>query len=139
MLAKLLIVINLLVSFQLFGQGYKTVEIEKNQIDANNTIYRPGLQFIFNVEITQDHQPAFLKLNKDRTYELLREETESTVSTILMTIAKPKDKDKTNKKQTEIFYSYPNTKFLASATGLVENDENIWIHPPRDSFFSITS
>lgn len=133
----ILTLFGILLSSQVQGQGYKTVVIEKKNIDSDNLIYRPGLQFIYNLTILNDDDTLFLKMNIDRSFELLRAKTNETVSRVLMTVAKPKNKDRTNKKQTEIFYSYENLKYLASSTGIVENDMNIWLHPPRDSFFGI--
>ncbi|MGY6561050.1 MAG: hypothetical protein ACXITV_02975 [Luteibaculaceae bacterium] len=126
-----------LLSIQLAGQGFTSVDIEKKEIDANNKIYRPGLQFVFDIKIKIGENTVFLKLNNDRTYELVEKENGEQVSQVFLTVAKPKDKDRTNKRQTEIFYSYGSTNFVASSTGLVENDKNCWIHPPRDAFFSI--
>jgi hypothetical protein len=52
-----------------------------------------------------------------------------------LTVIKPRVFKRTNKNQTEVYYSYePNPK-IVSATGIVENAENIWVHPPRDGFF----
>lgn len=135
-----LIIINLfalLLSSQVLGQGYNTVEVEKKNIDSDNLIYSPGKQFIYSLTILNGNDTLFLTMNRDRSFELLSTKTDETVSRVLMTVAKPKNKKKTNKRQTEIFYSYGNLKYLASSTGMVENDKNIWLHPPRDGFFGI--
>lgn len=135
-----LIILNLfaiLLSYQVLSQNYTTVKIEKKEVDTDNIIYKPGQQFVFNLTILKGKEVLFLNMDKDRSFNLSDNKTEKTVSRVFMTVAKPKKKDKTNKKQTEIFYGYENLKFLASSTGMVENTENVWLHPPRDGFFSL--
>jgi hypothetical protein len=133
----IVIIFAILLSAQLLGQVYKTVEIEKKNIDADNKIYRPGQQFIYHLTILNGIDTLFLKMTEDRSFELLSRKTDETVSKVYLTVAQPKNKEKTNKKQTEIFYTYENLNYWASSTGIVENERNIWLHPPRDGFFRI--
>lgn len=49
---------------------------------------------------------------------------------------------KTNERQSEIRYQYqftvePAIVPFSSTTGVVENEKNIWLHPPRDKYFMI--
>ena len=118
-----------------FGQQYDGVYIEKRKIDKNNRIYTLGREFVFGIKIAQNDSTFFLKENDVENFELNNKIDSLKISEIHLTIIKPKLFQRTNKKQTEVFYSYePNPKSISS-TGIVENAENIWIHPPRNGFF----
>lgn len=118
-----------------FGQQYDGLHIEKRKVDKNNRIYTLGKEFIFNIKITENDSTFYLKQNDSKNFESTRNIDSIKISEIHLTAIKPKLFQRTNKKQTEVFYSYePNPKIIAS-TGIVENAENIWIHPPRNGFF----
>lgn len=130
-------VLTIILSCQLAGQNFNTVFIEKKDVDENNVIYKPGQRFTYNFTILDGIDTLFLNMDKDKAFELVSTDGDETVAKLFMVVAKPKRKDKTNKKQTEVFYSYDNIDLLASSTGIVENETNVWLHPPRDGFFRI--
>ncbi|WP_445457436.1 hypothetical protein [Flavobacterium sp. HNIBRBA15423] len=132
---KAIFTIFILISKLLFGQQYDSLEIEKNKIDKNNTIYSLGKEFVFNIEIIKDNKNLSLKKNDINTFELTDNIDSLKISEIHLTVIKPKLFQRTNRNQTEAYYSYePNSKFISS-TGIVENKNNVWIHPARDGFF----
>ena len=89
----------------------------------------------FNIKITENDSTKFLKENNHDDFKLSNNIDSLKISEIHLTVIKPRVFKRTNKNQTEVYYSYePNPK-IVSATGIVENAENIWVHPPRDGFF----
>jgi hypothetical protein len=131
---KFLIIV-LLVSNLAFGQQYDGLHIEKSKIDKKNSIYSLGKEFVFNIKITENDSTMFLKENNHDDFKLSNSIDSLKISEIHLTVIKPRVFKRTNKNQTEVYYSYePNPK-IVSATGIVENAENIWVHPPRDGFF----
>lgn len=125
----------LLISNLAFSQQYDGVYIEKMNIDKNNRIYTPGREFVFSFKIIDNDSTYFLKDNTPYPYELAKNNDSLIVSDIYLTVIKPRVFQRTNGKQTEVYYSYNPTPSTVSSTGIVENDKNIWIHPPRDGFF----
>lgn len=128
---KLYFYLFLLFSVNCFSQQYDKVYIEKSKIDKNNIIYSIGNNFIYEVKIIiNDNLYHINKEHKDS----LTLETENALKEIQLYVEKAKLFGRTNKNQTEIKYNdYPNPTFRVS-TGLVENEKNIWFHPPRFGF-----
>ncbi len=128
-------IIGLIVSNLAFGQQYNDLYIEKSKIDKKNNVYSLGKEFVFNIKIIENDSTVFLRENNLDDFKLSNDIDSLKISEIHLTVIKPRVFKRTNKNQTEVYYSYePNPK-IVSATGIVENAENIWIHPPRDGFF----
>ncbi|MHC5202485.1 hypothetical protein [Myroides sp. LJL119] len=128
---KLFLSLFLLFSVNCFSQQYDKVYIEKSKIDKNNIIYSIGGNFIYEVKIIIDGNLNYI--NKEHK-DSLTLQTEKALGNIQLYVDKAKLFGRTNKNQTEIKYSdYPILTFRAS-TGLVENEKNIWFHPPRFGF-----
>ena len=128
-------IIILILSNLAFGQQYDGLHIEKSKIDKNNSIYTVGKEFVYNIKITENDSSMFLKENNHDDFKLYNNIDSLKISEIHLTVVKPIAFKKTNKNQTEIYYSYePNPK-IVSSTGIVENAKNIWVHPPRSGFF----
>lgn len=125
----------ILISNLSFGQQYGGLHIEKRRVDKNNKIYTLGKEFVFNINITENDSTFYLKENKTEDFELTNNIDSIKISEIHLTVIKPRIFQRTNKNQTEIYYSYEPNPTTTSATGIVENIENIWIHPPRSGFF----
>ena len=125
----------ILVSNLSFGQQYDGLHIEKRKVDKNNSIYTLGKEFVFNINILDNNSNYFLKKNETDTFKLTENIDSLKISEIHLTVIKPKLFKRTNKRQTEVFYSYEPNPTSVSTTGIVENNKNIWVHPPRNGFF----
>ncbi|WP_460219437.1 hypothetical protein [Psychroserpens sp. MEBiC05023] len=130
-----------------FSQQYDSVIIEHENIDANNTIYKPGNVFIYDYVIIENDKKHKLKKNESRYnrekkmkeihFELVPLETDSIgVNTIHLIVKPVADSNRTNNNQTQISYLQAPVFASLSSTGVVENSNNIWIHPIRKGFFS---
>lgn len=128
---KLFFYLFLFISVSCFSQQYDNVYIEKSKIDKNNIIYSVGKTFTYDVKIIIDNEVHYI--DKSDTDSLTFAD-ENAIREIQLRIEKSKLFGRTNKNQTEIKYNdYPNPTFRIS-TGLVENEKNIWFHPPRFGF-----
>lgn len=112
-----------------FGQGFNKLVIEKSNVDQNNSVYTIGKKFTYDVEIYCNGKKHYFNPMQN---ELSLDSTNHTQ--ISLTVVKPRLFSRTNKNQTEIIYSYSSFPHSASTTGLVENEINIWVHPPRQGF-----
>lgn len=118
-----------------FGQQYDTVHFERGKVDKDNSIFTLGREFTYSFTIHIDGKEHYLKSNENNDFELTTTVDEDNINEIHQIVVKPKWFQRTNKGQTEIYYSYEPNPTFSSSTGAVENSENIWIHPPRDRFF----
>ncbi|MEM6642611.1 MAG: hypothetical protein AAF616_06500 [Bacteroidota bacterium] len=122
------------------GQGYNSVHIEKGkQPDADNQIFIPGRAFVYQVTIYEmDKEKKLAFRDKDWT---LKDSGDvpalNRVDEVIYLTANVKRSKRTNKQQTEVIIAYEPQGKTFQNTGIVENDQNIWLHPPRSSFFRI--
>ena len=131
---KLLILL-LVTATASYSQQYDGVHIERSKIDKNNLIYTLGKEFTYTVDIIENDTAVYLKNNDYNKFDLTRNSDSVQLSEIHMTVYKPKMFKRVNKNQTSIIYApFPVLNSMGS-TGLVENGQNIWLHPYRSGFF----
>ena len=138
-----LILLFLLITELCFSQQYNTLEIERKDIDSNNEIYKVGNAFTFDYEIFIDNNKYKLNYNGEfpgDSFTLEKEENDTIDLNIQLIVPKVDKSQKTNKKQTEIYYviepKLKDNNIGIGQTGAIENNNNVWIHPPRSGFFS---
>ncbi len=122
-----------------FSQQYNSVKMEKGDTEANNNIYKIGNAFTFDYEIILNKSRYKLNYNgkfPGDKFSLVKENNDTLGLKIQLIIPKVTKSKKTNKKQTEIDYLFEPDFSYIRGTGVVENENNIWIHPPRSGFFS---
>lgn len=116
------------------AQDYNKVYIEKKNIDADNIVYKVGSTYYFSYQIKGKEGEELFIDSKDAE-KLTSIKEESLLPQFKMEVIEPIKGKRTNKRQTEIRYSFePMTDFRVS-TGLVENEQNVWLHPMRSRFF----
>lgn len=135
----------IIIGIILLGIGcskqFVTLVIEKEKIDSNNEIYKPGNVFIYDYEIIRGEKRYKLKNNNsifnNSEFEFVPiESSEKEVDKIHMIVKPVSNKERINKNQTQIYYLQEPIFSSMSGTGLVENDKNVWIHPIREGFFN---
>ena len=120
-----------------FGQQYESVQVEDDSIDLNNQVYKIGNVYIFDYEIIENGIAKKLKTNSRKGFELVPKNFDSIgVDRIHLLIKPPENSKRTNENQTQISYLEGPEFASYSSTGVVDNRENIWIHPIRNGFFS---
>ncbi len=133
---RLLLALCLLLPGWSAAQVYPSVKVERSNVDRDNHIYSPGRQFLYEFTIFKGGQEFELVENGFRDFELNAVAgTENAAQALSLTVIKPRLFGRTNKRQTEILYAEEPDPRSAQATGLVENDRNVWLHPPRSGFF----
>jgi hypothetical protein len=126
----------ILVSISTYSQQYDTVIMEEDSIDSNNQVYRVGNVYIYDYEIIQNGVTKKLKSNTREAIELVPVHSESIgIDKIHLLIRPSEDSKRTNDNQTQISYLQGPIFGALSATGLVDNSANVWIHPIREGFF----
>jgi hypothetical protein len=119
-----------------FSQQYDSVKLETENIDSDNLIYKTGNVYIFDYEIIENGKSFKLKTNNSEKFELVGSNDSSILVKNIHLIIEPQiDSLRTNENQTQIIYFQLPQFSSFSGTGLVENKDNIWMHPIRDGFF----
>ena len=130
-----LLIIALVISNLCMAQQYDGVKIEKSKVDKNNVIYQIGKTFMYSYSIQKNENKYFL-VNNTKDSLTTNEVDKNKIDAIKMSVIKPKMFQRTNKNQTEIRYNFEPNPQSRSSTGVVENKENVWIHPPRMGFLN---
>lgn len=135
----------------IYTEVFDSTNVNENRYTANNRIYKENISFTYSFEhITKDGEKLFFK--EDTTKEESKYQWE---------FAKPNSEDKDiiekvkisvkyglepmiqyvpDYNQTILQYDYPtisNALPFNSISGAIENEKNVWIHPPRDKYFRI--
>ena len=130
-------IIFLFIATSALGQQYDSVHIEKSKVDLDNLIYTVGRTYIFEYEVIINDTIHSL-INTSHNEFILNYPINDSVATqeFPLAIVKPKLFRRSNKNQTQAVYTFKVDSFTIDGyTGIVENEINTWMHPPRFSFF----
>ncbi len=101
----------------------------------NNKIFTEGKRFTYSYDFKKTDSSYFFKLtNEDWELVPANEVDSITVFTVSLTVIPLLNQ--TNEGQTLVSYKF-NTEPTFSMTGVIENEANIWVHPPRNALFKI--
>ena len=122
--------------------------------NINNSIYKIGKKFIYSYYYeNRDEEKFLIKRGKEvlqsegysrYDWDFIKVENQDSL-TITSLILKPNagnpfGKDIPDYNQTAIAYEYLMSNgqfFTMEVTGAIDNEMNVWIHPPRSNFFRI--
>lgn len=123
--------------------------MDENRYNQNNIIYTPKTKIKYSYKYIDNNAKEFLFQNSDLNHDFIwdlidtEEVDDSTINTVLITVLEGLFKNYNGtpeESQTVIGYEYCNRLGKSGNrwdTGLVENEENVWMHPPRNNFFRI--
>ncbi|MDM1370710.1 hypothetical protein [Myroides marinus] len=116
------------------AQTYDKVYIERKNVDTNNSIYKVGRNFYYTYNIKNAQGDELFISDKDKN-TLTSNENETIKSQMKWEIIEPVKGKRTNRRQTEVRFSFTPEIGSRSYTGIVENEQNVWLHPFRMNFF----
>jgi hypothetical protein len=122
--------------------------------NANNIIYTIGKKFTYSYYYqNKNEEKILIKRGKEvlqpegySTYDWdfikVEEQDDETITKLILTPSSgnPFEKNIPDYNQTAIGYKYlmnNGQSFTMELTGAIENEMNVWIHPPRSNFFEI--
>ncbi len=137
-----------LFPIKFFGQGYHSLHIGRLK-NYENKIFVPGRVFSYNYSVALGDTLGKIELGwlNDPTikgkrllidWNFISESCSQYLINEIRYQVIPDSlvADRTDKNQTEVRIGYFNKDILgAENTGVVENDRNVWIHPPRGNLF----
>jgi len=138
---RILLIAFLVTTFiSLYAQDYQSVHIEKNKNpDSDNKIFTSGKGLIYQLSIYEFGEKKQLVFSDTSWHfeKISDEPYKNGVDKVIYLTASVKKSKRTNKKQTEVIIGYEPHGRTFQNTGIVENDQNIWLHPPRSRFFRL--
>jgi len=135
----------------IYIEVFDSTNIDENRYTANNRIYKENISFTFSFEhITKDGEKLFFK--NDTTKEESKyqwkfvkpnSEDKDIIEKVKISVKyglEPMIQYVSEYNQSILQYDYPtinNALPFNSISGAIENENNVWIHPPRDKYFRI--
>ena len=124
-------------------EKFDSTVVDENKYNHNNVIYKVGNSFKYKFEHkTPQGEIKLFKIEKDnKSWEFVPFENKdsTTVRSVLIKVANgnPMTKHIPDYNQTALIYKNGNNSKTYSMSGAIENEGNVWIHPPRDQYFEI--
>tara|TARA_R110001606_G_scaffold80186_7_gene184998 strand:+ start:57907 stop:58719 length:813 start_codon:yes stop_codon:yes gene_type:complete len=111
--------------------------MDENRYNLNNKIFRVGTEFIYSyLYISPSGRELRYKTTADGWEFVSPDSSDQATITNIIIKALPGQNDRPEYKQTVISYQLtPQTTF--SISGAIENEANLWVHPPRDDLFKV--
>lgn len=136
-------------TYELIGEGeniivesFDSTVADLNKYNYNNIIFKVGTEFIYSYQhITKNNEVQFFKKTEDNSgWEFLDSDSTDFSTTHTLTISvldgNPMSNGIPNYNQTNLKYIlFDESSF--SMSGVIENEANLWMHPPRDYYFRI--
>ncbi len=134
-----------------FVEIFDSTNVKLTRYTDNNNIYTKKTTFIYSYEhITENNSKYFFKEDPSiddwmHSWKFVSADSidENTILEVKIKIKeglKPILEYQPNYNQTVAQYSYLTKDGLSAFTsisGIIENEKNVWMHPPRDKYFSI--
>ena len=133
----------------IYAEVFDSTYTDPNRYTANNEIYTEGRAFVYHFT----HQNAIGEKQsfKDKTdiddwakaWQFCEPDDPDAVKRVIISSKSglsPFVESIPDYNQTVVKYEYPSNSGTAtfnSMSGVIENEKNVWIHPPRDKFFRI--
>ncbi len=135
----------------IFVEKFDSEIKDENRYTANNSVYRGGKQFVFDFKhisnenvvyyFQEDTQNEDWRTNwKFVRFDSISEKTITKVKVSVIPGLKPLIDQIPNYDQSIVKFQYQANNTISdinSISGLIENEKNIWLHPPRDKYFRI--
>ena len=136
----------------IFTELFDSTNTSPNRYTENNTIYCVGTEFIYSFKHIDTNGKKYYYQNEKRSVDGKNQWSfvsadsinTSTIQKVKISVKyglEPMLKYNPNYNQTLLKYEYPiadhSTPEGYSISGAIENEKNVWIHPPRDSYFKI--
>ncbi len=126
----------------ILAEKFDSTIVDENRYNHNNIIYKVGNSFKYKFEhITTNDEIKFYRVKEDRnSWEFVDfENSDSTsIKSVVIEVANgnPMAEHVPDYNQTALLYKCGTDKGF-SMSGAIENEANVWIHPPRDKYFRI--
>ena len=132
-------------------EKFDSTNTDQNRFTENNLTFKEGHIFTYDFEhITTENERMFFAWDESKEdfrkkWKFVPEDSidDNTILRVAISVQhglEPMIFNNPDYNQTVIKYQYElnegNARF-SSSSGVIENEKNIWMHPPRDQYFSI--
>lgn len=135
----------------IFREQFDSTNVADSRYTDNNLTFKSGSSFLYSFKhISKEGEEFYFQhdpLNENHFTSWLFVPADSvstkTIQQVRITVKpglEPMINNSPDYDQTVIQYEYPleeGQSMFSSHSGVIENEENIWMHPPRDKYFRI--
>ena len=126
-----------LIEESIYVERFDSTIVDSERYNRNNSVYTVGSSFRYAYEyLDQKGEAYYFKTssNNDWNFVPLSGADQTTVKEVIIGVTPGAINSDYN--QTLVSYTYPPNLEL-SGSGVIENEMNVWLHPPRDYLFRI--
>ena len=123
-------------------EKFDSLNKDENKYNYNNEVFKVGSKFTYDFQhFTPEDEVRYFAVDKDqKNWNFVSEDKEdpSTIKQVIIGVLNGNlfEEHIPDYNQTVISYKYEEDAPF-SASGVIENEGNIWMHPPRDDYFKI--
>lgn len=126
----------MLIEKGIYVEQFDSTQTDQNRYNQNNHIYQVGHCFTYCYQYKDAvGKPYYSKSTKDGWAFVAADQVDGqTIKQVIIRVQPGGMGEDYN--QTVVSYHYP-PNLDYSASGIIENEQNLWMHPPRDGLFRI--
>ncbi|MBC2839729.1 hypothetical protein [Robiginitalea sp. SC105] len=123
-------------------EKFDSINVDENKYNTNNSVFKPGTSFKYAFEhLTAAGEQLYFKVNSDqKSWDFVavdKADSRTIKSVVIQVMAgNPMAQYVPDYNQTTIAYIFLEGEPF-SMSGVIENEANVWAHPPRDHYFKI--
>ncbi len=135
----------------IFAERFDSTNIADTRYTDDNITFKSGTRFLYSYRhVSREGEDLFFRhvptdINHFSSWRFVPADSVSgnTIQQVKITVQpglQPMVNNSPDYNQTVIKYEYPVTEgqtTFSSHSGVIENEKNIWMHPPRDQYFRI--
>ena len=130
-----------LIDGYIYAAKSESTRLECPNCDQENQIYRINKEFIYSYKYVDVNQKAFrFKLLENGNWEFVDATSNGSnviIDVALLVLPDGEHFKKSSYCQTKIGFKLLENQCNHPTTGLIENQKNIWLHPPRELLFKV--
>jgi hypothetical protein len=112
---------------------------DEDRYNHNNVIYKVGRSFRYTYQYIDANGVERKFIDYGESWEFSTPDDASAVQDVTISVLnglEPMINNNPDYNQTVLRYEYTNGNW-SSSSGAIENEKNVWIHPPRDNLFRV--
>ncbi|MEM6800231.1 MAG: hypothetical protein AAF696_02445 [Bacteroidota bacterium] len=133
----------------IYAEVFDSTYTDPNRYTDNNEIYTVGRAFVYDFShVDTAGEKLSFKEKTDiedwaKAWQFCEKDDPDAIKQVIISSKSglsPFIESIPDYNQTVVKYEYPSTSGMASfnsMSGVIENEKNLWVHPPRDKFFRI--
>lgn len=128
----------------IFVEPLLSSKTDRKDYNEDNVIFTVNKKFVYSYSYQKNNKNSYFKITGNRQWEFINVDEDSLLAVNSVNISvlpglEPFIQFDSTYRQTIIKIDYPSVNGIdaSETTGVIENNKNLWVHPPRIGLFRI--